>query len=50
LQVFVVVAQFLRAVVPPLEILRAVDAYAIGAEVDLAALHFQQDRAHGGLR
>ncbi len=40
-------AQLLRAGVPPLEILRAVDPHAVGAEIHLAALHLEQDRPHG---
>ena len=35
LQELVVVAQLLRGAVPPLEILGAVDAHAIGAEIHL---------------
>ncbi len=48
-QVVVVVHQLLCLRVPPLEVLRTVHAHAVGAEIDLAALHLQQDRAHGGV-
>ena len=47
MQIFVVVTQYLRRRIPPFEILRAVHAYGVGAEIHLTTLHFQQDRADG---